>query len=53
MKKNKIVGVLLLALAILTIMGMVINNDTYWLIYNFATIIFSVISGLVLIKQNS
>jgi hypothetical protein len=50
-KNNKVIGVLLLILVIFTIAGMVINNVTYWSIYNYATIIFSVLSGIVLLKQ--
>jgi len=51
MKKNKGIGILLLILTISTIVGMVINNAAYWSIYNYATIIFSVLSGIVLLKQ--
>lgn len=51
MKTNKIIGLLLLVLAIFTIIGMVINKDAYWNIYNYCTLIFSVISGVVLLKQ--
>jgi len=51
MKKNAVIGLLLLVLAIATIVGMIINNDTYWFIYNYVTIIFSVISGIVLLNQ--
>jgi len=51
MKKNKVIGQLLLVLAIYTIVGMVINNDTYWRIYNYVTLTFSALSGIVLLKQ--
>ncbi|MBL7069680.1 MAG: hypothetical protein ISS34_07475 [Candidatus Omnitrophica bacterium] len=51
MKNNKVIGLLLLILAISTIVGMVINNAIFWSIYNYATIIFSIISGIVLLKQ--
>jgi uncharacterized membrane protein YccC len=51
MEKNKVIGLLLLILAISTIVGMVIENANYWLIYNYITIILSVISGIVLLKQ--
>lgn len=50
MKNNKVIGVLLLILAFFTIAGMVINNNTYWSIYNYATIIFSVFSSIILLK---
>ena len=50
MKKNKVIGVLLLVLAVSTIAGLVINKDAFWTIYNWASIIFSVISGIVLLK---
>lgn len=51
MKINKVIGLLLLVLAIFTIAGMVINNDTYWIVYDYITIILSVIFGIVLLKQ--
>ena len=51
MKKNKVIGMLLLILAISTIVGMVIKNDTFWLVYNYATIILSVICGIILLKR--
>ncbi len=52
MKKNKIIGLLLLLLAICTIVGMVINDNTFWLVYNYVTIILSVISGILLLKKD-
>ncbi|MFA5144643.1 MAG: hypothetical protein WC723_01355 [Candidatus Omnitrophota bacterium] len=51
MKKNKIIGLLLLVLAFFTIVGIAINNNTYWAGYNYVTIIFSVLSGIVLLRQ--
>ncbi|MBU0547383.1 MAG: hypothetical protein KJ710_00485 [Candidatus Omnitrophica bacterium] len=51
MKKNKVIGLLLLVLAISTIIGMIIANETYWNVYNYTTIILSVLSGIVLLKQ--
>ena len=50
MKKNKIIGVLLLVLAVATIAGMVINNDTFWTVYNWTVIVLSVLSGVILLK---
>jgi len=51
MKKNQVIGLLLLILAIFTVVGMIFGNDVYWSVYNFLTILFSVISGIVLLKQ--
>ncbi len=51
MKKNKIIGSLLLLLAVYTIAGMLINNDIFWLVYNYVVITFSIISGILLIKE--
>ena len=51
MKKNQVIGLLLLVLAIATAVGMVFGKDLYWSVYNFLTILFSVISGIVLLKQ--
>jgi len=49
MKKNKVIGALLLILAISTIIGMRIENTTFWLSYNYATIALSVICGSILL----
>lgn len=51
MKNNKVIGLLLLIWAISTVVGMVINTAAYWKIYDYITIIFSVVSGIVLLKQ--
>lgn len=51
MKKSKVLGVLLLVLAAATVVGMVIQNDAYWNIHNYVTVILCVICGLALLKQ--
>ena len=51
MKKNQVIGLLLLILAILTVMGMVINRDAYWSVHNYLTILISLIGGIFLLKQ--
>jgi uncharacterized membrane protein len=51
MKKNKLVGALLLALAIATVVGIVIMNDAYWQIYNYVTLLITTLGGIVLLKQ--
>ncbi len=51
MKKNKVIGVLLLILAVYTIAGMIIASDAFWLVYNWVTIILSVVSGIILLKE--
>lgn len=51
MKKNKIIGVLLLALAIATVIGIVIMNDVYWAIYNYVTLLITAVGGTILLKQ--
>ena len=52
MKMNKIIGILLLALAVGTIVGRVLNNDAYWDVYNYATLLVSVVGGgILLLKQ--
>jgi len=51
MKMNKAIGLLLLVLAISTIVGMVIDNNVYWAVYNYITIVLSVIGGTILLKQ--
>ena len=51
MKKNKVIGLLLLVFTVYTIVGMVINDAMFWDIYNYVTLIFSILSGVVLLKQ--
>ncbi|MDD5281125.1 MAG: hypothetical protein PHC37_00375 [Candidatus Omnitrophica bacterium] len=51
MKKNKVIGFLLLVLAVYTIVGMVLANDTYWSVYNSITLVFCVLSGIALLKE--
>ena len=51
MKKNRIIGLLLLVLAVYTSLGMVLANDAYWGIYNYVTLVFSIVSGIALLKQ--
>jgi hypothetical protein len=51
MKADKVIGVLMLVLTVATIAGMILADDAYWSIYNVATALFSVIGGVVLLKQ--
>ncbi|MFA6357625.1 MAG: hypothetical protein WCY09_03025 [Candidatus Omnitrophota bacterium] len=51
MKKNKVIGILLLVFAVYTIVGMVADSGIFWDIYNYLTLIFFILSGIVLLKQ--
>jgi hypothetical protein len=51
MQKNKVIGILLLVLSISTLTGLALNNDKFWVIYNYIVIIFGIIGGFVLLKQ--
>ncbi len=51
MNNNKVLGTLLLGLAIYTIVGMVLENFTFWKIYNYITILLTVSSGIVLLRK--
>jgi len=51
MQKTRIIGILLLILALYTLVGMIIDNSTYWHVYNCATLIFSILSGVVLLNK--
>jgi len=51
MKKNKFIGILLLAFAVYTVAGMVLANDTFWSIYNYVTLVFFMLSGIILLRQ--
>jgi len=51
MKKEKMIGLLLLAFAVFTIIGMLVENAAFWRIYNYITVAFSVVSGVVLLRE--
>jgi len=51
MKANKVIGVLLVVFAVYTIVGMVLANYAYWAVYNYVSVIFFVLSSIVLLKQ--
>ncbi len=51
MKKSKVIGILLLIFAVYTVVGMVLENASYWRIYNYVTLMFSFLSGFVLLRQ--
>ena len=51
MKATKVIGILFFVYAVLTIIGMVLNNDSFWMVYNIVTLVFSIPSGIVLLKQ--
>ena len=51
MKKDKVIGILLLVFAVYTVAGMVIDDNAFWAIYNYITLVFSIVSGVVLLKQ--
>ena len=50
MKANKIIGVALYLVAIATINGMVIQNEIFWLVYNYVLIFGGIIAGTVLLR---
>jgi hypothetical protein len=47
---KKILGVLLLLLAAATVVGMMIQNDAFWNIYNYVTFLLTVLGGFALLK---
>ena len=51
MKKSKVIGVLLLVFAVYTVVGMVLNDNKFWGIYNYVTLAFSLLSGYTLLRQ--
>ncbi|HNX68874.1 MAG TPA: hypothetical protein PKI45_05265 [Candidatus Omnitrophota bacterium] len=51
MKIYQMLGALLLALAVATVVGMVLDDAAYWNIYNYVTLIICVAGGAVLLKQ--
>jgi len=51
MKTNHIIAVLLIVLTFATLVGMIRQNNLYWLIYNCAVILFSFLGASALLKQ--
>lgn len=51
MKTDQIVELFLLALVIFTVIGMALKSDVFWQIYNYGTILGSVLCGLLLLKR--
>lgn len=51
MQKNKVIGILLIVLSIYTLTGLALNNDKFWVIYNYIVIIFGIIGGFILLRQ--
>ena len=51
MKTNRIVAGFLIVLTFATVVGMVRNNNVYWLIYNCAVVLFSFLGASALLKQ--
>ena len=49
--KNKIIGILLIALAILTVAGMIMNNNRFWITYNYIALAISIVGGIALLKD--
>ncbi len=52
MKATKVIGILLLVFAVYTVIGIVLANQSFWTVYNYVTLIFSVVSGIVLLSQS-
>ncbi len=46
---KKVIGMLLLALAVATVVGMVIKNEDYWTVYNYVVVVLSAVCGTVLL----
>jgi len=53
MKKNKLIGFMLLLLCLGTITGMYFNKDSYWAVYNYTVIILSAIGSIVLLRYRT
>jgi len=51
MKTNKLIGVLLLVLTAATVLGMILKDQAYWNVYNYATILICGVGGIVLLRQ--
>jgi len=51
MKNTKVIGVLLLIFAAITVLAMIIDNNDLWSVYNYLTLVLTISSGVILIKQ--
>jgi len=51
MKTDKVIGILLGVLAVSTVVGMALQSQAYWDIYNYATILFSVPGSIALLRK--
>jgi len=51
MKPTKLIGILLLVFAVYTVLGMILKNESFWTVYNYVTLVFSIASGVVLVKK--
>ena len=52
MKKNKIIGTLLVGLSLLTIIAMIVNNHIFWFFVDLLIVLVCVSAGVILIKQD-
>ncbi|HQP91936.1 MAG TPA: hypothetical protein PLU24_04605 [Candidatus Omnitrophota bacterium] len=51
MKKTRVLGISLLLLAVLTVVGMVLQSDAFWNFYNYLTLVICIFGGVSLLKQ--
>ncbi|MFC1589865.1 hypothetical protein ACFL42_00070 [Candidatus Omnitrophota bacterium] len=51
MKKNKVIGVVLLVLAAAVIVGLFVDKTKLWYALDYITIVVCAISGLLLLKE--
>ena len=51
MKMSKVLGTMLLVFAVYTLVGMIVDNGAFWRIYNYVTLAFSIVSGVILLNQ--
>ena len=51
MGRSKRLGVILLVLTAATVAGLILNQDAYWAVYNYASIVVTTVCGFTLIRQ--
>ncbi len=51
MSAGKVIGALLLVFAGYTVIGMFLMNQSFWTVYNYVTLVFSTVCGIVLLRQ--
>lgn len=51
MGRNGKLGIILLLLTAATVTGLILNNNDYWAVYNYVSIVITAVCGFTLVRQ--